>query len=82
MEILKVIVEKKPKGCFQCSLLVIGADLMCIVNRKIIKNDKECPKECPLIEEEDTMEWLLRKPPKPILAKNMSKLEKRNDGMD
>ena len=69
MEILKVIVEKKPKGCFQCSLLVIGADLMCIVNRKIIKNDKECP----LIEEEDTMEWLLRKPPKPILAKNIGK---------
>lgn len=50
MIILEIIVDKLPKGCFECPLLVIGVDILCITNRKVIKDDKSRPKWCPLHE--------------------------------
>jgi hypothetical protein len=53
MIIYDVRVDKLPDTCAPCPLLVLGTKLMCIVNRKEIKDTvdepmTERPKWCPL----------------------------------
>ena len=43
MKVLKVIVDELPDGCNQCPLLVMGAKIMCITNRKTIAHSIDSP---------------------------------------
>lgn len=52
MKILRIVVDKLPEGCYECSLVVVGVRLMCIVDRKEIANEKERPSWCPLVQEQ------------------------------
>jgi hypothetical protein len=53
LELISVLFNKMPAGCFECPLVMIGGDLMCVATRKRIIDDSRRPTWCRVVKQKD-----------------------------